>query len=155
MFFFFFLGFSRTTAAHHLLLFSGYDAKTCVFPFLFWESTRSPWGFFFLLLFYYRAATQASAKCLTIHSHAKRSECSFRSPVLRSSKREVVTTRIIILIRQTTKHELPWRLWGGRKQKKNNQQLKSIKCISVFIFVFKCIPNNTVTLLLWFVITMS
>lgn len=88
-----FLGCSRTTAVHHLLLLMGMMRKMCVCFFCFFsffERACTCWGFgvFFLLCSY-----QASAKCLIIVTMqrcvAAQMQPVFCSLALRSSKQEV------------------------------------------------------------------
>lgn len=129
-----FLGFSCTMVVLRLLFvvtFDWYDETMRSLFCLFWESLYNL-RFFILLCSY-----QASAKCLIIVTTqrciAVEMQWVFCSLTFWSSMQEVVITLTILLIGRTTKQELPWLLWGKKKERKKKH--KSITCISVFIFL--------------------
>lgn len=129
-----FLGFSCSMVVLHLLLLVLVDwyHETVAESLLL--SLREPVQ---LKVFILLCSYQASAKCLITVSMQRcitvEMQCVFCSLTIWSSRQEVVTTLIVLLISRTTIQELPWLLWG-KKTKKERKKNKSIKCISVFNF---------------------
>lgn len=130
-----FLDFILSMIVLHLLFLVTFDWYDETVMSLFCLVCESLYNLRFL---FYCAATRLVPNVLitvtTQRCIAVEMQCVFCSLTLWSSKQEVVITLFVLLISRTTIRDLPWLLWGGKKERKKKN--KSITCFSVFKFFF-------------------
>lgn len=94
-----------------------------------------------LKVFILLCSYQASAKCLITVTMQRcitvEMQCVFCSLTIWSSRQEVVTTLIVLLISRTTIQELPWLLWGKKKKKGKKTRVLSVFQYSIFFSIYQ------------------